>query len=196
MKQLKRTALVLLALLLVALAAGCKRSNVAPNLGPALDTWQEHGKAPSYAAGEPAEITPVENGDFGPALGFELTGLPATDSLSPTSYYAIDYFAQIEYQAPALAAGGDARVLVVRVAPSSAGRLASVYNESHLASDETLEIAGLEVRVQDSSEGCQLASWQRGDFQYTVHSNKKQGAIPADELEALAAGLDAASLAA
>ncbi|MDL2219974.1 hypothetical protein LJC04_06585 [Ruminococcaceae bacterium OttesenSCG-928-O06] len=173
MNKYKRMAVLLLALVLL---AGCKRSNIAQNFGAAIEDW-----APAQtddAKKNPSDIVALEDADFSEELGFTLAAFPSSDGLVPYRFYAIDgWLAQVEYQAP------EERVLVLRIARTRSTSLFSTYEEPHYASDETILMGDTEVRLQTSADGCAMATWKRGDFQYLLHSNKRQGMFAAGEVE-------------
>lgn len=179
---MKRAVILLLAAVL--LLAGCKRSAVAQNVGPALDEWQAEGQ--EQEKNEPSDIVTLQNNDFSAELGFVVEGLPVGDGLSANKFFAIDgWFAQIEFER-----SGEG-VLVLRVARTTSRPLRSTYSENHSAQRLDREIDGIEVVVGASSKGCAMIAWQRGDFQYSVHTPKDVG-LPADaEIEALVGGLSA-----
>jgi hypothetical protein len=189
--KLPKAAALAPAVLLAVGLAGCGRSSIAENFGPALENWRDQGVVPTpVTSAEFSNTQRHDNGDFSDALGFRLTGVPEAAGLTPTAYWSIDWFGQVEYAADA-ADDDTPWTLVVRVAPDSADQLSSTYSEHHHSLRDPVEIAGVEVQPRPGGEGCILYVWQRGGFQYTLHSNKLQGEVSPDILETLVGGLAA-----
>lgn len=183
MDRCKLLAAMALLLGLCCALAGCKRSNIATNFSGTIADWQADADPKKPA--EPSNIVAFTTPAFGGETGFDVVAWPDSDALRPELMFAVDgWFAQMEYYT----AGG--QLLVVRVANAEDRRLSTTYTETHGTEDDALLVDDIEVGRRSGGEGCQLATWQRGDFQYLVHSNHQWGAIPTDALEALVRGLD------
>ena len=154
------------------LLAGCT-SSAGQNFGDALQDWDPKLSPPSDA-------NPVsyENGQFGDRLGFNVVSYPKGSSLYAHKFFVInEAYAQIEF------ADSEGRALVLRVAPADAGTLTTTYGETHTTSDSTRTAEGIEVRTRGSSEGCSMVTWERDGYQFLLHSNKAQGALPEAEVD-------------
>lgn len=178
MKRLIATGLVLV--MAGGLLAGCQRSNIATNFGQAVIEWKENeGKKQSETV-----IDTYQDGDMGESLGFDIVMYPDSAAMPADKFFAIDnWFAQIQYKMP------DGRDLVVRVAREDTRTLIYSYNERHETDLVTKILSGAEVAVGLSEKGCTLASWNKGGFQYLVHSNERQAPPSDGEIEALVSGL-------
>lgn len=179
--------LLITALALCLLAAGCAKANPAgENFADVVTDWQPESRREGY--GEPSDITTYDAPGFAKELGFVVTDYPDDDALHPFKFFAIDYwFCQMEYQTE------DERVLVLRIAREDAGgkRLADTYHD-HYSHVETTEVDGVSLRVANGESGCTLASWVKNGFQYIVHSTHLQDAPAQGEIETLVRGLNCA----
>lgn len=180
MKKFNKLALLLAALLFL---AACKRSGV-EHIGIALDEW----RGPQHSTPPPKEVE-VEvytDADFSKDIGIDVTSLPNPEKITANKFFAIDeWYGQIEFTT------SDNLSLNVRVASAEEKRLATTYSEPHVHSKVLYTIDGIEVSVALGPEGCALASWVRGTVQFSVHSNKKQGAPPMQHLEEMVKSLRA-----
>ena len=174
--------LVLLVAVVFSLVA-CKRSEV-QNVGVALDEWRTPPK--SEPTPEPMDVEVYTDADFSKDLGIDVVSLPDAGQITPNKFFALDgWFGQIEFTT------ADNFSLNVRLARAEDERLSGTYAEGHVFGKETRTIDGLEVTVATATEGCALVTWVRGEVQYALHSNKKQGVPPAALIEAMVKGLDA-----
>ncbi len=178
MKRVLALGMAMAALLLCA----CTHSGV-NQMGQTLDNWA--GGNQTEQAPEPIDVQVYKDADLSSALGIEVISLPDESEMTANKFFALDgWFAQIEFTT------ADDLSLNVRLAKADAKRLATTYSESHVLDKQTMEIDGLEVTVASSPEGCALASWRRGDIQYVMHSNTKQGVPPTGDIELMVMGLD------
>lgn len=174
--------LSLAVVLAVIVLAGCQRSDVATNFGDAVIEWKKNeGKKQSNTI-----IDNYPDGDMGASLGFDVVNYPSSAAMTPDMFFAIDnWVAQIQYKA----SGG--RDIVVRAARDDARtrNLRYLYAEAHDAEEDIERIDGVEVTVGLDEQGCTLVNWQRGGYQYTVHSNERQDPLSDAEIEAFVEGL-------
>ncbi len=168
--------------LLLCLLAGCKTSGIGENINSTIADWQPESTVEGHK--EPSEIVPLDSPDFTDPLGFSLTSYPDEDGLHPYKFFAIDqWFAQVEYQA------GEERTLVLRIASLQREPLTSTYKERHNAKAEEREVDGTPVRVRLSSGGCTAVSWERDNFQFLLHSNRRYAQLTDEEIETMVKGL-------
>ena len=178
---MKQAVGLLLAVALVLLLGACKRSEVT-QMGTALDDWANptQSKTP-----QKVDVAAYQDADFSDALGIEIVSLPPVSSMSANKFFVLDeWFGQVEFTTEANLS------LNVRLAKADGKRLSGTYNESHIFEKETTTIDGLEVSIAKAKEGCALVSWVRGDVQYVLHSNKKQGVPPMEDIELMVTWLD------
>lgn len=186
LNTLKKAAALLLALALVAGAAGCKRSNIIGNVDIVIADWRPDQKTGANGKAEPSDINQLDSPAFGPFNGFYVLAWPDDDELTADKFFAVDgWFGQIEYRM------ADDRLLVVRVARAGGKRIDSTYSESHREDVETFEVDGIEVTEAHGEYGCMLVTWKRGEFQYLLHSGQQQEAPPRALVEKMVSGLDA-----
>ncbi len=176
----KRALAALAVLLAAALLAGCKRSSLARNFGQNVGQWSPrvNQDAPESTPRVSA-IESFETPAFGEALGFGVTAWPDSDELSLGNCYAIDgWIGQLEYHSP------DEWLLVLRVAREDEMPLVTLYNDSYYREPEEREADGVTVRQTSSAEGAAIAVWKKDGFQYSLHSNKLQGRMPDEMVDA------------
>lgn len=178
---MKKVQLFALALVLVLVFAGCKRSNLG-SLGMKLDEWADPVDSVEARS---IEIETFSSADFGDELGFDVDSMPSEDQMKSYKYFIIDgWYGQVEYTSY------DKKIYVVRMAKANERPLKETYTEIHALDEKTLEINGVEVTAKRSMEKCALVTWTKGDIQYTMHSNKAQG-MPSDEdIRIMVQGLD------
>lgn len=181
----KGSALLLALLLAVACATGCKRSNVTENVNYVIADWRPDQKH-SGGKAEPSDINQLDSPAFGPFNGFYVLAWPDDEDLTAEKFFAVDgWFGQIEYRT------ADDRLLVLRVARAGGKRVGSTYDESHNEDVETFEVEDIEVREGHGEYGCVMFNWERGEFQYLLHSSRSQDPPARELVEKMVAGLDA-----
>ena len=167
--------------LLLAFLASCS-SNVGQGFADEVVARQEAAQAANEEPVEPypVKVTTYSDGHFSPELGFDVTSYPNNSQISAEKFFAIDdWYGQIEFATD----GGLG--LVLRSAFKDAGYLTTTYTELHDASDTVRTVDGIEVRTRNSSQGCSMITWNRGDFQFLLHSNKSQGEPPKEIVDIL-----------
>ena len=173
--------LFLTASLLFALLASCT-SNVGQGFADEVVGRQEAAQAAKEEPAEPypVKVTTYSDGQFSPELGFNVTSYPNDSRITAKKFFAIDdWYGQIEFDT------ADGLGLVLRAAPKDSGYLTTTYTELHDASDTARTVDGIDVRTRNSSLGCSMITWNRGDFQFLLHSNKSQGEPPKEIVDIL-----------
>lgn len=180
---MKRSLILVVALAAALVLGACKRSEVT-NVGRTLDNWANPNTAQSEAP-TPVDVKEYHDANFSQDLGIEVVSLPDASTYTPNKFFVLDeWYGQIEFTTM------DNLSLNVRLAKTGGRLLQGTYAESHIYNIENLEIDGIDVKIATSNESCALVSWERGDIQYVMHSNRKQGVPPRQAIEDMVNGLD------
>lgn len=178
---------LLVAVLACACLTGCGRQ-AGENFGRVVAERQALREGQNNPTGSSASVVsipiePYQDGNFGPSLGFNVTGYPNNSTLSATKFFALDgWFSQIEF------VSNEGQHLVLRTAFSDAGFLTTTYKELHGETDTTRTLNTTEVRTRNMKDGCSMVTWSQGEFQFLLHSNAAQGPLPTSLVDMVVSG--------